>query len=65
MGVSKNNFKHKMDESANRVQHFGFRKFSVGLPSVLLSTSLYFGASASISKAATVSTDQTKVTDVN
>ncbi len=55
-----------MEESANRVQHFGFRKFSVGLTSVLLSTSLYFGVASSTSKAATITDNQnTKVTDVN
>ena len=66
MGVSKNNFKHKMEESANRVQHFGFRKFSVGLTSVLLSTSLYFGVSNSVAKADTVTDkNNTQVATVN
>lgn len=55
-----------MEESANRVQHFGFRKFSVGLTSVLLSTSLYFGVSNSVAKADTVTDkNNTQVATVN
>nr|WP_236692253.1 MucBP domain-containing protein [Lactobacillus psittaci] len=55
-----------MNQSANCVQHFGFRKFSIGLTSVLLSTSLYFGVANSVAKADTVTDkNNTQVTTVN
>lgn len=44
--VSKNNFKHKIQDEAKRVPHYGLRKLSVGVASVLLSTTLFFGVSA-------------------
>lgn len=44
--VSKNNFKNKMQDEAKRVPHYGLRKLSVGVASVLLSTTLFFGVSA-------------------
>lgn len=44
--VSKNNFKHKMQDEAKRVPHYGLRKLSVGVASVLLSTTLFFGVNA-------------------
>ena len=44
--VSKNNFRNKMEAEAKRVPHFGLRKLSVGVASVLLSTTLYFGVTA-------------------
>lgn len=43
MGVSKNNFRNKMEADARRVPHWGLRKLSVGVASVLLGTTLYFG----------------------
>lgn len=43
--VGKNNFKNKMQAEAERKPHYGIRKFSIGVASVLLSTSLYFGIS--------------------
>ncbi|MCZ9678494.1 YSIRK-type signal peptide-containing protein [Lactobacillus mulieris] len=59
MGVSKNNFRNKMEQSSRQVQHFGFRKFSVGLTSVLLSTSLYFGFMGAGAQATTTPLSQT------
>lgn len=44
--VGKNNFAKKMQAEAERKPHYGIRKFSVGVASVLLSMSLYFGVSA-------------------
>ncbi|WP_224784560.1 mucin-binding protein [Lactobacillus jensenii] len=58
MGVSKNNFRNKMEQSSRQVQHFGFRKFSAGLTSVLLSTSLYFGFMGSGAQATTTPLSQ-------
>ena len=53
MRISKANQKLQQQLAAQRqVQHFGLRKLSVGVASVLLSTSLYFGA-ASVAHAAT------------
>ncbi len=48
-----------MEQSSRQVQHFGFRKFSVGLTSVLLSTSLYFGFMGAGAQAATTPLSQT------
>lgn len=58
--VSKNNFKHKMQDEAKRVPHYGLRKLSVGVASVLLSTTLFFGVSA---HADTTNTDTQTFTD--
>lgn len=52
-----------MEQSSRQVQHFGFRKFSVGLTSVLLSTSLYFGFMGSGAQATTTSLSQTSSED--
>ena len=47
MRISKANQKLQQQLAAQRqVQHFGLRKLSVGVVSVLLSTSLYFGATS-------------------
>lgn len=47
-----------MEQSSRQVQHFGFRKFSAGLTSVLLSTSLYFGFMGSGAQATTTPLSQ-------
>ena len=44
--VSKNNQYWKQQRDAQRVPHYGLRKLSVGVASVLLSTTLYMGATA-------------------
>lgn len=49
--VAKNNLKHQLAQTAQRVPHYGLRKLSVGVASVLLSTTLYLGVNA---QAATV-----------
>ena len=41
--VSKNNIQHKMEADAKRVPHYGLRKLGIGVTSVLLGTTLYFG----------------------
>ena len=43
MMVSKNNIQHKMEADAKRVPHYGLRKLGIGVASVLLGTTLYFG----------------------
>lgn len=44
--VSKNNWQYQQQRQAHRVPHYGLRKLSVGVASVLLSTTLYMGMSA-------------------
>ena len=44
--VSKNNFQQHQQAVADRVPHYGIRKLSVGVASVLLSTTLYMGVTA-------------------
>ena len=44
--VSKNNQYWKQQQDAQRVPHYGLRKLSVGVASVLLSTTLYMGVTA-------------------
>lgn len=42
--ISKNNLQLKNQQATERVPHYGLRKLSVGVASVLLSTTLYLGA---------------------
>ena len=44
--VSKNNQYWKQQQDAQRVPHYGLRKLSIGVASVLLSTTLYMGVTA-------------------
>lgn len=44
--VSKNNTYQKLYQDADRTPHYGLRKLSVGVASVLLSTTLYLGVNA-------------------
>lgn len=44
--VSKNNLHLKQTKTADQTPHYGLRKLSVGVASVLLSTTLYLGATA-------------------
>ncbi|MCD7086421.1 YSIRK-type signal peptide-containing protein [Limosilactobacillus fastidiosus] len=44
--VSKNNQWKKLQQQAEQAPHFGIRKLSVGVASVLLGTTLFFGTSA-------------------
>lgn len=61
--VSKNNrFKHDQ-WMAKQQPHYGLRKLSFGVASVLLGTTLYFGTNDVIAKAAT--TDTNNVDSVN
>ncbi|WP_301055307.1 mucin-binding protein [Lactobacillus hominis] len=52
--VSKNNRLKRFEQSAQRQNHFGIRKLTIGAASVLLGTSLYLGTQTSQAKAATV-----------
>lgn len=45
MSVSKNNIQNKLQADARRVPHWSLRKLSVGVASVLLGTTFYFGMS--------------------
>ncbi|QNQ81424.1 mucin-binding protein [Lactobacillus sp. PV034] len=51
--VSKNNKIKKMEQAAQRNNHFSIRKLTVGAASVLLGTSLYLGTQTSQAHAAT------------
>ena len=44
--VSKHNMNKKLQDEAKRVPHYGLRKLSVVVASVLLGTTLFFGVSA-------------------
>ncbi|WP_251717621.1 mucin-binding protein [Lactobacillus agrestimuris] len=46
--ILKRNFEERMLLNARQVQHFGLRKLSVGVASVLLGTSFYFGAATTV-----------------
>ncbi len=54
-------------ESANRTPHYGIRKYTVGVASVLLSTTLWMGANGNVAHAETVdgsaATEQVNSTD--
>jgi hypothetical protein len=41
--VGKNNQQNRLQHSADRVPHYGLRKLSIGVTSVLLSTMIYLG----------------------
>ena len=51
--VSKNNIQHKMEDDAKRVPHYGLRKLGIGVASVLLGTTLYFGNAQAVRADAT------------
>ena len=46
--VSKNNVQERLMTEAQRRPHYGLRKLSVGVASVLLGTTLYFGQADSV-----------------
>ena len=54
LNVSKKNIQHKLETDAKRVPHWGLRKLSVGVASVLLGTTIYFGAGSTVAHADTV-----------
>ena len=56
--LSKNNKVKKMEQAAQRNNHFSIRKLTVGAASVLLGTSLYLGAQTSQVHADTVKNDE-------
>lgn len=57
--VSKNNLNHKLESDATRVPHWGLRKLTVGVASVLLGTTLFFGINAYAATDAPAVTGQT------
>ena len=62
--VSKNNWQYQQQRQAQRVPHYGLRKLSVGVASVLLSTTLYMGVSAHAETVVTPSETSTPSTTV-
>lgn len=46
--VSKNNMQYKQQREAQQVPHYGLRRLSVGVVSVLLGTTLYLGVNQSV-----------------
>ncbi|QNQ81425.1 mucin-binding protein [Lactobacillus sp. PV034] len=63
--VSKNNRIKKMEQAAQRNNHFSIRKLTIGAASVLLGTSLYLGTQTSQAHAAEVAKADEKVEVVN
>lgn len=64
--VGKNNLKKKLEQDAQRIPHYGLRKLSIGITSVLLSTTLYFGTTSTAHAAdhsAATNADTTELTD--
>ena len=61
--VSKNNLKNKLEQTAARTPHYGIRKLSVGVASVLISTTLYMGATTA--KADTLPSTATEAATTN
>ncbi|WP_295729462.1 YSIRK-type signal peptide-containing protein [uncultured Limosilactobacillus sp.] len=45
--VAKNNLQNRLKQNARRIPHYGIRKLSIGVASVLLGTTLYWGAANS------------------
>lgn len=66
MNVSKNNIQNKLQADARRVPHWSLRKLSVGVASVLLGTTFYFGmgnvAHADVASPNQVADNNTQVT---
>ena len=62
--VSKSNWQYQQQRQAQRVPHYGLRKLSVGVASVLLSTTLYMGVSAHADTVVTPSETSTPSTTV-
>ena len=48
MNIGKNNITKKIFKESQRKPHFGIRKLSVGIASVLLSTTLLFGVASEV-----------------
>ena len=63
--VSKNNQQWKRQQEAQRVPHYGLRKLSVGVASVLLSTTLYMGVTAHADTMVGTSQQQTAVQPIS
>lgn len=59
--VSKNNRMYRLQQQAKRRPHYGLRKLTVGVASVLLSTTFYMGMSDANAHAAQVSTNEQKI----
>ena len=51
--VSKNNRIERIEKDAEKQSHFGIRKLTIGAASVLLSTTLWLGSNANVTKADT------------
>ena len=66
LNVSKNNIQNKLQADARRVPHWSLRKLSVGVASVLLGTTFYFGmgnvAHADVAIPSQVADNNTEVT---
>ena len=63
--VSKNNFQKHQEQLAKRKPHYGIRKLSVGVASVLLSTTMYLGVSANTANADTTNNGNTQTDQVD
>ena len=61
--VSKNNFQQHQQAVADRVPHYGIRKLSVGVASVLLGTTFYMGINGNVVHADTVNGRESETPD--
>ncbi|WP_278558573.1 mucin-binding protein, partial [Limosilactobacillus vaginalis] len=61
--VSRNNLKNKMEADAKRVPHWSLRKLSIGVASVLLGTTLFFGMGTVANADTTVQNASTETTN--
>ena len=62
--VSRNNIKHKIENDSKRIPHWSLRKLSIGVASVLLGTTFYFGSGA-VAHADTTNTATPTTTVIN
>ena len=63
--VSRNNLRNKMEAEAKRVPHWSLRKLSVGVASVLLGTTLFFGMSTVANADTTINAQNTSTEMAN
>ncbi len=63
--VSKNNTYLREVMRSHRVPHYGLRKLGIGVTSVLLGTTLYFGANAPVANADQVSANNSASDQTN
>ena len=61
--VSRKNIELRKQQSAEQIPHYGLRRLSIGVASVLLGTSLYLGANSLVASADAVTPGKDGQTD--